>query len=64
VIVNLMRRESPDGKNVACCLCFEWFSLDELAIDPADGLKWDMCQGCWDYDQAPINRRVERCCRK
>jgi hypothetical protein len=35
----------PDGR-VMCCVCFGRFSQDELAVDPEDGKRWDVCRGC------------------
>jgi hypothetical protein len=31
---------------VICQICFEKKSVQELAIDPADGLPWDVCKNC------------------
>lgn len=35
---------------VACCICFEWFELDELAVDE-HGDKIDVCQRCWHREE-------------
>lgn len=35
----------PDGK-VMCQLCFDRFDTNDLAIDPEDGKKWDVCIEC------------------
>lgn len=35
----------PDGL-VMCCLCFNRVTVEELAIDPTDGGRWDFCQAC------------------
>jgi hypothetical protein len=45
----------PDGK-VMCCLCFSRFAQEELAVDPEDGLKWDICQGCKEDEDAARDR--------
>jgi hypothetical protein len=36
---------SADGKRKMCCICMDWFPLEELFED-ACGKKWDMCRGC------------------
>lgn len=35
----------PDGL-VMCCICFRRVPVDQLAVDPADGRRWDVCQQC------------------
>ena len=34
----------PDG-HVMCCLCFDRFTIDQLAVDD-DGARVDVCQAC------------------
>ena len=46
--------QCPDGK-VMCCLCFERFDLDQLALDE-DGSVTDICQACSDYEQAQLKK--------
>ena len=49
----------PDGL-VMCCLCFERVPIDQLATDPDDGQKVDVCQPCREYELAAIARRDAR----
>lgn len=35
----------PDGK-VMCCVCFERFSIRDLATDERTGIKSDLCHNC------------------
>ena len=44
----------PDGL-VMCCLCFDRFPQDALAVD-SDGLKWDVCAPCYRDDQVATLR--------
>lgn len=35
-----------DGR-VACCICFDWFTRDQLAdVEGEPGMKWDVCHTC------------------
>lgn len=40
----------PDG-TVMCCSCFEKVKYEDLAVDPADGLRIDMCKPCHQREQ-------------
>ena len=43
----LSRRTDKHGEIWQICeLCTEWTSYENLAIDPADGLRWDVCKDC------------------
>lgn len=46
----------PDN-TVMCCFCFDKVELDELATDPDDGQKIDVCQPCWDWEQEALATR-------
>jgi hypothetical protein len=46
----------PDGK-VMCCICFERVGQDELAVDPEDGKKWDVCRRCRDWELEGLRQR-------
>lgn len=38
---------SADGVHHACCICFEWFTKDELEpVENEPGKVWDVCKGC------------------
>lgn len=40
----LTRRVDPDGQVWQICqICIEWVRYEDLAIDPTDGLRWDIC---------------------
>ena len=47
-IISLMH--SSDGKQHACCICFHWFTVDQLepvsAADPDEPKVWDVCKTC------------------
>lgn len=43
----------PDSK-VMCCLCFERFAQDDLAFDSQIESKVDVCQTCYDAEQARV----------
>lgn len=49
--------QCPDGK-VMCCLCFERFEVGDLATDPADGKKVDVCKPCYASElSSPVSDR-------
>lgn len=46
------RRVDPNGQVWQICqICIEWVRYEDLAIDPSDGLRWDVCATC-DSQQA------------
>lgn len=47
----------PDGK-VMCCMCYERFDREDLAVDPKDGKKWDICKACQESEDRAINQRA------
>lgn len=43
----LMWRVDPDGQvGQICAVCVEWIRLEDLVLDPAGGLRWDICVPC------------------
>lgn len=36
--------------DVLCCVCFGYFPREQLAVDPGDGKRWDVCQPCWEWE--------------
>lgn len=46
-IRSLTQRIDPDGQIwQICAVCIEWIRFEDLVLDPADGLRWDICVGC------------------
>ena len=46
--------QCEDGK-VMCCLCFDRFPVEELALE--DGTPIDICKPCYEADMAEATRR-------
>lgn len=43
---------SEDGMAHACCICFEWFSVEQLEpVAGEPGKVWDVCQGCAQHER-------------
>lgn len=44
---NLTRLVDAHGQlaRVMCQICFEYRRVADLAVDPADGKRWDVCAG-------------------
>ncbi len=49
--------DNPEHRVLICALCVEWVSYDDLHIDPADGLKVDICETCFIKDQETLRRK-------
>ena len=43
----------PTDGTVMCCICFNYFTLAELAVD-TDGQRWDVCIECWKREQFAV----------
>lgn len=44
---SLTRHVDNQGRQwVICQLCVEWTSYEQLAVDPDDGIRWDICKTC------------------
>lgn len=59
-VVNGIKRLNrlTDGR-VACCICFEFKTRDELTQD-ADGTVWDMCRPCAADEEYAERKRHEQ----
>lgn len=44
----------PDGK-VMCCICFDRVPQDQLAVDPEDGQRVDVCIPCRKWEVERLN---------
>jgi hypothetical protein len=42
-----------------CCICFEEKPADEAWAD-AEGVKWDKCLKCHEWEQEALRRREQR----
>jgi len=46
--------QCPDGMYM-CCLCFDRFEVDELAIEDGDTI--DVCWTCFNWEQERLQKR-------
>lgn len=45
--------DAPD--HIMCCICFGQFKLEELHLDKSDDKRVDLCENCWQCEEAVKN---------